>query len=160
MSSTRDIHIFESGNGGELALLSNDLVLSESLYQVVYISLFGGNVEASTLGNEIESEERSDYWANELVFPSKTSKQFNSITEKTLNEVALNSEGRLKIESAVKQDLQFLKKIVNLEVNILILDTNKVEIFLVLESIENQSVKQFQFIWDNAKNEIIIERTI
>lgn len=159
-TSTRDLHIFESGNGGELALLSGDLVLSESLYQVIYISLFGGNVKASTLGNEIESQERFDYWANELIFNNKPNKQFNSLTERTLNEVVLNSSGRLKIKSAVEQDLSFLRNIVDLTVNIVILDTNKVEIGLILESIPNQSNRQFQFVWDNARNEIIIDRTI
>lgn len=159
-TSTRDLHIFESGDGGELALLSGDLVLAESLYQMIYIALFGGNVEASTLGNEIESEERFDYWANALIFKNKPTKQFNSETERTLNNVAINTSGRLKIKSAVEQDLFFLKKIVDLQTNIVILDTDKIEINLILESIPNQSDKQFQFIWDNARKEIIIDRTI
>lgn len=159
-TSTRDLHIFESGDGGELALLSGDLVLVESLYQMIYISLFGGNVEASTLGNEIVSEERFDYWANDLVFKNKIDKQFNSQTERTLSEVAINSSGRLIIKSAVEQDLLFLKKIVELTVNIVILSTNRISINIVLQSIDNQSDKQFQFIWDNAKNEIIIDKII
>lgn len=159
-TSTKDLHVYESGDGGELALLSGDLVLAESLYQMIYISLFGGNVEASTLGNEIDSEERFDYWANSLVFRDKINKQFNSVTEKTLSEVTINTSGRLKIKSAVEQDLIFLKKIVTLDVNIVILSTNRIEINLILESIPNQSNKQFQFIWDNAKKEIIIDKTI
>lgn len=159
-TSTRDIHIFESGSGGELALENGDLVLAESLYQTIYIALFGGNIEASTLGNELESEERFDYWANELFFKNKPSKQFNSETERTLNNTVLNTSGRLKIKSAVEQDLFFIQNIVDLEVNIVILDTNKVEINLNLQSIPNQSDRQLQFIWDNARKEIIIDRTI
>ena len=159
-TSTRDIHIYENGNGGELAVLSGDIVLAESLYQTIYIALFGGNVEASTIGNEIDSEERFDYWANTLIFKDKISKQFNSKTEKTLSEVTINTSGRLKIESAVEEDLLFLKNIVNLKVNIVILSADKIEINLLLESIPNQSNKQFQFIWDNAKKEIIIDKTI
>lgn len=159
-TSTRDIHIFESGNGGELALLSGDLVLTESLFQIIYISLFGGNVEASTLGNEIESEERFDYWANSLIFGNRPDKQFNSLTERTLSNITLNSSGRLKIQAAVEEDLQFLKKIVDLSVNISILSENKIQITIVLESIPNQSNKQLQFIWDNAKQEIIIDEII
>ena len=159
-TSTKDLHIFESGDGGELALLSGDLVLADSLYQVIYIALFGGNKEASTLGNEIQGSERFDYWANELIFKNKPNKQFNSETEKVLEQVTINSEGRLKIESAVKQDLTFLKKIVNLSINILILDSNKISINLKLESVRNQSDKALQFIWDNAKKEIILDKTI
>lgn len=159
-TSTRDLHIFETGDGGELALLSGDLVLTESLYQTIYISLFGGNVKASTLGNEISSEERFDYWANSLIFKDKISKQFNSKTEAALSKVAINTSGRLKIKSAVEEDLLFLKNIVDLKVNIVILSLDRIGINLILESIPNQSDKQFQFIWDNAKKEIIIDNTI
>ena len=159
-TSTRDLHIYESGSGGELVLLNGDLVLAESLYQTIYIALFGGNVEASTLGNEIESEERFDYWANSLIYKDNISKQFNSKTEKTLSEVTINTAGRLKIKSVVEEDLLFLKNIVNLKVNIVILSTDKIEINLILNSIPNQENKQFQFIWDNAKKEIIIDKII
>lgn len=159
-TTTKDIGIFESGSGGELALLNGDLALSESLYQMIYIALFGGNTEASTLGNEIASEERFDYWANSLIFKDKINKQFNSKTEKVLSEVTINTAGRLKIHSAVEEDLIFLKNIVDLKVNIVLLSTDKIEISLILQSISNQENKQFQFIWDNAKNEIIIDKII
>ena len=159
-TSTRDLHIYETGNGGDLAKLSNDLVLTESLYQTIYISLFGGNIEANTLGNEIDSEERFDYWANDLVFKNNPSKQFNSNTERTLNNIVINSSGRLELKRSVESDLFFLNKIADLNVNIVILGTNKIKINIVLESIPNQSDKQFQFIWDNAKKQIIIDNTI
>ena len=159
-NSTKDIHVYESGSGGEFAFLNNDLVLVEALYQAIYISLFGGNIEASTVGNEIKSEERFDYWANSLLFPNEIEKRYNSETERTLNSVVLNSSGRLKIESAVKQDLKFLSNIVEYSVDIFILSRNRIEIRLVLKAIPNQADKQIQFIWDNAKREIVINRDI
>lgn len=160
MSITKDLNLFESGNGGELAILSNDLSLSESLYTIIYISLFGGNVEASTLGNEIESEQRFDYWANGLLNKSNQSKQLNSRIEKELLNNAINSAGRLKIKSAIEEDLSFLKKIVNLDINVVILSQNRLEISIYLDSIGNQADKGFQFIWDNAKKEVIIDKDI
>lgn len=160
MSSTLDLHAFESGDGGELTLINEDLVLSESLFQVIYISLFGGNIEASTRGNEIESEERFDFWANELIYKDRPHKQLNSETERVLRSVVLNSSGRLQVESAVNQDLLFLKNIVTLSVNVVILSTDKLKIVIGVNSIPNQSNKEFQFIWDNARNEIIIDKTI
>lgn len=160
MSSTKDLHIFESGSGGELAKIQGDLVLVESLFQVVYISLFGGNVEASTLGNELDSQERKDYWANALIFPNKPSRQFNSETEKTLTQVPLNSEGRLKIESAIKLDLDFLKNIANLQIEVNISSLDKVDILITLDSITNQTNQQFQFIWDNSKKQVITQKII
>ena len=160
MNSTKDLLLYESGSGGELFLENNDLALTESLYQTIYVSLFGGNVEASTVGNELVGEERSDYWANSLLFKNEKNKQLNSRTERTLNEVTINSSGRLKIKSAVEEDLIFLKKLANLEINIVILGVDKIEIEIIMTSIQNQSNKTFQFIWDNAKREIILDKQI
>lgn len=157
---TKDLHIFENGNGGELAILNGDLVLAESLYQCIYISLFGGNKEASTLGNEIANQERFDYWGNSLIFENQKSKQFNSETQRILNNVTVNSLGRLKIKSAVEQDLYYLKKIANINVDVLLDDNDKIRINVTLKSKANQSDKEFQFIWDNAKQEIITNKSI
>ena len=109
-SSTKDIGLFESGSGGDFTLLNGDLVLSESLFNTVYIALFGGNVESSTVGNEIVGEERNDYWANELVYRNNPEKQYNSQTERTLNTTVINSSGRLVIEQAVKKRFDFFIK--------------------------------------------------
>lgn len=160
ISKSKDLHIYESGSGGELALLNNDLVLSETLYQNIYISLFGGNIEASTQGNELENQERLDWWGNSLFFKDIPSKQFNSETERVLNNVTLNSSGRLSIKSAVENDLSFLSEIVNFSVNIYVTSINRVIIEIIQSSISNQSQQLFQFIWDNAKKEIILNRDI
>lgn len=159
-TSTKDLHLSESGDGGELLLMNGDLVLSETLFQTIYIALFGGNVESSTAGNEIVGQERSDYWGNSLIFKDKKDKQFNSETERTLSSVTINSFGRLKIKSAVEQDLSFLKKIINIDVNIVILGVDKLKIEILINNTGNQSNKVFQFIWDNAKQELILDKTI
>jgi len=157
MSSTRDLHVYESGDGGELSLMNGDLVLSETLFQTIYIALFGGNVESSTLGNEPANQERLDYWGNSLIFSDNPEKQFNSQTEKTLFSTAIDTAGRLKIESAVNSDLFFLKKIVNFSVNVVILTESRVQINVFLTEIENQADRELQFIWDNARQEIITD---
>lgn len=159
-TSTKDLHLYESGSGGELVLLNGDLVLSETLFQTIYLALFGGNVEASTTGDEISGQERFDFWANNLIFKTQKNKQLNSLTEKTLNSVTINTSGRLKIQSAVEQDLFFLKNIINFDVDVLILGTDKIKILISISSISNQSDKVFQFIWDNAKGQLILDKTI
>lgn len=165
MTSTKDLHIYESGNGGEMLMLNGDLVMAETLYQTIYISLFGGNVEQSTSGNENENDEivgaeRFDYWANSLLWKDLKPKQFNSETEKTLRNVTINSNGRLKIKSAVDNDLVFLKKIIKFESNVLILGVDKIKIEIIISEVKNQSNRVFQFIWDNAKQELIIDKNI
>ena len=140
---SKDVQLYESGDGGELYISNGDVTLIETLYQTIYIALFGGMADGS------------DYWANELIFATKPNKQYISETEKLLNEVTINSSGRIKIQKAVENDLSYLKNIAVSEVNVLILSTDKIEINIALTS-----GTEFQYIWDNAKNEVIINKTI
>jgi phage gp46-like protein len=160
MSDTKDLTLYETGSGGDLLMKSKDLALSESLFQSIYVALFGGNIEAETTGDEKVGEERFDFWANSLLFSERTSKQFNSKTEKTLREVVINSSGRAIIARAVNSDLIFLKNISNFEVNVVILSIHKVSIEINMQSLTNQQNQSFQFIWDNAKGEVIENRII
>lgn len=123
-----DLAIVETNNGGDIQLNGQDLAIVRSHENDVYLALFGGNVEGVTALVSIEAE-MVDYWANQLLFQAEGDKQYNSITEKTLNTVALSSAGRLKIENAVKEDLKFLSDAgaeVNVEVSIP--STNTVQI--------------------------------
>ncbi len=158
--STTDILLAETGDGGDFAILNNDLLLGESLYQQIYLALFGGNIEASTKASYLESEERFDYWGNSLVWNEVKTKQFNSETERTLQNVALNSSGRLKIIQSVNKDLEYLKDIVNLTVDASILSVNKLRIIIEFTQLSNQQDKVLQLVYDNAKGELIIEKTI
>lgn len=156
----KDITIYETGNGGDFFLDNNDLSTVEILIQQIYISFFGGNVEASTKGDELATEKRFDWWANSLLFRNNPEKQFNSETEKTLKKVALNSAGRIEIERAAKSDLKHLEKIVSMEVSVLIINDKTVQISVALKQLRNKENKILQFLWDNAKKEIITQKII
>lgn len=157
---SKDILLFENGNGGEILVLNNDVSLVEILYQQVYIMLFGGNLEANTTGNEISGQRRDDWWGNSLLFRDDVSKQFNSNTERVLDSVALNTSGRIDIIRAVESDLITLKSIANISINVVILSHSKLKIEVKLEKPETLENKLFQFIWDNATKEVIIDKTI
>lgn len=157
---SRDILLFENGNGGEILVLNNDVALVEILYQQVYIMLFGGNLEANTTGNEISGQRRDDWWGNSLLFGDDVAKQFNSNTERVLDNVALNTSGRIDIIRAVEADLITLKSIANISINVVILSHSKIKIEVKLEKPETLENKLFQFIWDNATKEVIIDKTI
>lgn len=152
---TKDFLIYESGSGGELGLFDNGFSFVEKIYYQVYLRLFGGNVEASTKGNEPLNQIRQDWWGNSLFNPTKPSKQFNSSTERTLKNVALNSVGRVQINQSVEDDLKYFRNIAKLSVETLILDKNKVEIRVNMSQDKNASNSLLKLIWDNAKNEII-----
>lgn len=157
---SKDILLYETGDGGEILVSNNDMTLVELLFQQAYILMFGGNYEANTTGSEIETQERNDWWGNSLFFNENTSKQFNSNTERVLDNVVLNTSGRIEIKRAVEFDLKSLKKIANFEINVIILSTNKISIEIKLIKPNSLEDKTLQFIWNNATKEVIIEKTI
>jgi len=157
MILTKDILLYMSPDGCEISVQDNDIELTEVLYNQVLLALFGGNIEASTTGNEPAGTIREDWWGNPLLFNNDQGSQFNSQTEKALMENVLNSSGRINIQRAVEADLQYLKSIANISTNVVILSTNRIQIEVVLSQPDNQQNKQFVFIWDNAKKELIRE---
>ena len=158
--NTTDIHLFETGSGGDFAIVNNDLLMGESLYQQIYLALFGGNIEASTKPSYLASEERFDYWGNSLVWKDVKTKQFNSETERTLGNVALNSSGRLSILQAVNNDLDYLKGVVDFVVEVGIESVSRISITVSFSEKTNQQDKVLQMVWNNSKNEVIITKLI
>ncbi len=160
MASTKDLLIYEGGDGGELAVLDNDIALGERLLQQVYLCFFGGNVDADTRGDEKPGQVRFDWWGNSLFFNDRKEKQFNSQTERALNRNALNSAGRLAIERAAIADLSSLQAIADITVNVTLPGTNKVQIAVLLKQPDNLQGEQLVILWDNAKKEVIMNYSI
>lgn len=155
-----DFSIYESGDGGELLMTDSDISLADSLLQLVYLSLFGGNVQASTQGNEKPNELREDWWANSLLFKDQPDKQFNSLTEKTLKTTPLSSAGRIIILNAVEQDLKYLRDVVDVNINVTIRDVHRVEIFVNLNRYQGKEDVKLQFLWDGILDSVIINKKI
>ena len=158
--STKDINLFEGGPGGEMRILNSDLLMAETIYQTIYLALYGGNVEQSTTSEETDLEENFDYWGNQLFYSNNPDKWFNSQTERVLSTVALNGEGRRLIEDAVNADLQFLNNVVNFEVEVSISSNNRAEIAIFISEFQNQSDRQLKMVWENSRNELIIQEII
>lgn len=157
---TKDINLYESGSGGEMAIVSNDLLMGESLFQQVYLVFFGGNIEANTRGDELITEERFDWWGNALFFPDVQDKQFNSNTERTILNVVMNSSGRLSIIQAMNEDLQYLTDLLNYSVDVEFISNKQIRLIVNFIPKGTQENKTLQLIYDNAKGELIIEKTI
>lgn len=86
----RDIKIISTLNGGDLVQQGNDLATVSGVENVPQLAMFGG-----------------ESWCLNFL----TDKPFQSKTEATLRSVVLNSEGRVKIQQAVNEDLAFLNDI-------------------------------------------------
>lgn len=110
-----DIKIYETGNGGDLQLNTNDLAIVYGVENMPYLAMFGG----------------STWWGNDLLMSQGNGWRFQAETEAVLLATPLNSNGRLLIEAAIKRDLQFMLDIIEgttLVVQTRITDDNTLEI--------------------------------
>lgn len=123
-----DIKIIETGNGGDLVKKGNDLESVKGIHNMPYLGMFGGNVEQSTSVTQVV--DAKDWWGNRLLMNANTSIQFNSITEKILNTTELTSGGRVVIENAIKNDLQFLSPQSKIKVTVTIVATDRINILI------------------------------
>jgi hypothetical protein len=148
-----DLELKETGNGGDFIKKSKDLSVIEGFENMIYLALFGGNVKASTKINRQPTEQIFSFWGNEL--ESDLGLQFNSETERILNTVALDSSGRRRIEQSVNKDLEFMLDFAILTVDVLIIDTDKVQININVNRPQNLQQQQFVYIWDVTNKELI-----
>lgn len=154
MFETKDILLYENGNGGEIAIDGYDIALNDQLLQQPYLCLFGGNIEAVTSGDEQAGTLRNDWWGNSLFFQQESARQFNSVTEKALNETPLNSAGRIKLLRAVERDLESLKQWADLTIDVIISKVNEVVISIAIKQ-PNQQENTINIVWDGAKKQVI-----
>ena len=132
-----DLTIRETLNGGDLVVESNDLQLTDELTNQVYLALFGGNVEQSTFDlNSDVSNERFDFWGNELFHQDEPDFQYNSQFERTLNRVALNTQGLQELEQVAEQDLSFLSEFGTVDVDISIVSHERIRIDVAVDLLE------------------------
>jgi hypothetical protein len=141
-----DIAIVETGNGGDLQVMGNDLAAVRGIENMPYLGMFGGNKEQVTK-NRVEEVQSFDWWANSLLMPSNQSIQLNSITEKTFDTVPLTSSGRVLIENAIKEDLKFLSDLgATVVVSVTIVATDRIDILLrITQSVGEEKVTIINF---------------
>jgi len=144
-----DVKIKETGSGGDLVFENGDIQLTSEVYNQPYLAHFGGNKEQTT-PEYIEGTERLDYWANALFLPSN--EQLNSSFEKMLNDTELSSSGRIKLERAASEDLEFLSGFADTTSSVNITSVDKI---LLSETVTKNNNENFTYIWSEAKDEIL-----
>ncbi|MCK4521556.1 MAG: hypothetical protein KAU20_03200 [Nanoarchaeota archaeon] len=149
--------IIETGDGGDAVLNGNDLQVINGLQNMPYIAMFGGNIEASTVGEKLPNEQAYDWWGNNLLMLNDPSLQFNSDLERLLDNIVLNSSGRLEILSTVKKDLKFMLGFAELEVEVSIVTVDRILIYLKIQEPGNLQSNEYTYIWDSMSSELITE---
>jgi len=147
--------IEDSGNGGDLVKKPKDLSWIQGFENMPYLAMFGGNTEASTTNKRLETEQDFSWWGNALFFPNDQGVQFNSNTERALVNTPLTSAGARLIEQAVKADLLFMKDFCQVAIAISIVATDRVVIGVRLQQPGNIERRDFIFIWDATRAELI-----
>ncbi len=150
-----DIEIYSSGSGGEFTLAGNFIQTTSSLFNQVFLALFGGNVEESTQTEYAPGEQRKDWWGNSVLLSGKPGNQFNSETQRALMNVVLNSSGRIAIEEAAKADTEYLSELGEVDVSVVFDEQNRVQIFVRIQEPANRQTQQFNYIWDSSRGELI-----
>lgn len=141
-----DLAIVETGSGGDIQILGNDLAVVVGIENMPYLCMFGGNIEQSTIDNQVV-EFSKDWWGNSLLMNSNPSIQMNSIVERTLNNTPLTSSGRLIIENAIKSDLEFLTPIIGspVEVSVAIISDDRIDVSLRIKFAKETRVTVIKF---------------
>jgi len=147
-----DLILVENNEGGDLYFGTNDLIQVDGWGNMIYIALFGGNVEQDTPTVRPENSQQFDWWGNSIV--KEVAAQCNSSTERTLMNVALNSNGRVLIQQAVESDLEFMNKFCNVDILVSITGVDRVQIDIKVNQPENQQNKEFVFIWGGTRDDL------
>lgn len=154
-----DFKLIETGNGGDLVLLGNDIQMISGFQNMPYLAMFGGNVEANTNGSKIPDEQAFDWWGNNLLSPNNSAIQMNSNFERMMNEVALNSAGRVRLKNALQLDLSFMNDFAIVTYEVILADVDRIRIEIKIQEPNNKQSTQLVYIWDATNNELSIEQT-
>jgi len=133
--------------GFDLVYTGSDLQVTDGLENFLVLSLFGGNVEASTPSQRVPSEPDFSYWANSVLWPNDPEQQLNSETERVLINTALNSAAITTIQRAVEDDLQWMRTFCEISVTVTIPTLDTVNIDIRLGRPGNLQDLRYQFIW-------------
>jgi hypothetical protein len=148
-----DVALIETNNGGDFVKKAKDLLTIEGFQNMPYLGLFGGNVQASTPSRRLKNEQAFDFWGNSLL-KNDSSTQFNSNTERVLNQVELSSSSRIRIAEAIKEDLKFMQPFAKVLIGVNIISTDRALFGVRLLQPDNIQEKDFIFIWDATKKEL------
>ncbi len=135
-----DIRIFEEGSGGDFNIVDNDIEITNSLRNQVYLAFFGGNIKDDV------GEQNNDYWANSFF---NNEQKYVSNFERTILSVPLNSSGLQKIKSAADQDLKYLKQYAEIKIDISIESKDLLYLYIEIKAPNNISEK-IRLIWNNT----------
>lgn len=157
MEEYLDIRLLETDDGGDLKLAGSDLETYRSWQNMIYVGLFGGNVEGYTTTDERAEDERAeDWWGNKLLMPDSPELWFNSRTERTLMSTSLSTQGIDRIEKAVISDLSFMDPFANVTVEVSLVDADQIRMDIFVQEPSTLERAQFRYIWRPSEGKAFV----
>jgi len=138
-------------DGVDAVYENNDLKTTDGFENMILLGMFGGNPQQSTPTQRLESAEAFDWWGNPLLFNDEPDLQFNSSTQRTLQNVSLTTANRLVIQQAVEQDLAFMSAFADINVEVTYPAIDRVRLAVGVTQPGNLQQRQYIYIWDATR---------
>lgn len=148
-----DLQLIETQDGGDVVFNGIDLVAIDGFQNMPYIDMFGGNIKANTSAI-VSGEQNLDWWGNALFMEQTPELQYNSDTERLLNNIAFTSAGRLLIEQTVKTDIVNFSNFATFTVFVSIVSSDRASIEIKIQEPTNLESNEFVYIWDATQIEL------
>jgi phage gp46-like protein len=97
-----DIKLFETPNGGEIAIVNGQVGMTDGLETAAFLSLFGGNADDSAQ----TADDPKQWWGN--LSETDLTKRFRSATQYLLSTLPLIPANLQRIEEAAMSDLAWM----------------------------------------------------
>lgn len=136
----KDVLLIETLAGGDIGVSGNTVVNDETLSNIVYLALFGGNVGKSTRLAK-KGEFREYYWGNDYTIFGDS--KMDSGFEYALQTIPLSSGAKVKLESIAQEDLKCLLKYFksySVKISLIYVDYITLDIEMVVE--EGQKIEK------------------
>lgn len=129
-----DVKLFQTIDDGEIDITDGIAAMDSGLATAAYLAMFGGNEEDNGIGDN-----KFQWWGN--LDETEPSKKYRSQTQFLLKSIPAISSNLLRIEEAVKSDLDFFIEINasnEVKVEVTIPGLNKVNISgsIIAEGVE------------------------
>ena len=141
-----DILLFQTDDGGDIAVEDGLVRMSGGLETAAYLSLFGGNE-----GDDGRERSPANWWGN-LGQPAE--RQYRSGTQHLLQSIPATSGNLRRIEDAASRDLAWFteqKVASSVTVSASIPGVNRVQVSIVIEAVGVESDFTFVNNWKSSK---------
>lgn len=101
----KDVRLFQTNDGGEIAIVNGQAVTADGLETAVYLSLFGGNED----DNGVDADNPAQWWGNFL--ETDPAYMYRSRTQNLIAGLAATDANLLRVEDAANADVAWLADI-------------------------------------------------